>query len=169
MAEDSPPRGPHGCTGITKKGQPCTAWPLKGRDVCMGHADKETRAKARFGGFQPNGGRPKLPKPTDLARELVEKHAAALLRPHFKSLGLLLNDDGSVTALETGAVVVHNGEATGVEDLGAAIAAAEKLLDRVYGKPKQATELSGRIEHDVTGLEGLSDAELLRRLGEKGA
>lgn len=166
MAEDTPAVGLHGCTGTTKKGLPCTAWPLKGRDVCMGHADRETQASAGFGGSEVGklGGRPALPKPTDLARQLMERHAAAMLRPHFKALGLYLEDDGSTRAID-GAVVVHNGEATSIEDLGAQIAAAERLWDRVYGKPKQATELSGHVEHAVTGLEGLSDAELLKRLG----
>lgn len=90
-----------------------------------------------------HGGRPRLPKPMDLARQLVEQHIAALLRPHFKALGLLLHDDGSTTQLHAGAVVVHQGEATDIEDLGAQIAAARELLDRVYGRPRQQTELTG--------------------------
>lgn len=138
--------GKHGCTGITSASAACSAFPLKDSEppVCLAHADQETRERAGFGGAQPNSGRPKLPKPMDLARQLVEEHAAALLRPHFKSLGLLLNDDGTVLELPSGAVVVHQGEATDIEDLGAQIAAARELLDRVYGKPKQATEITGK-------------------------
>jgi hypothetical protein len=79
---------------------------------------------------------------------LVEENVAAILRPHFKALGLRLNDDGSVEQLERGAILTgesKDGEvrASLIEDLGAQIAAAEKLLDRVYGRPKQATEISG--------------------------
>jgi hypothetical protein len=48
----------------------------------------------------------------DLARQLVERHAIAILRPHFKALGLMLEDDGSTTLLDSGAVVVYQGEAT---------------------------------------------------------
>lgn len=92
----------------------------------------------------------------DLARQLVEQHAATILRPHFKALGLLLADDGTVTPLPTGAIHVHQGEATNVEDLGAQIAAARELMDRVYGRPKQALEHTGRdgepIEHADVSL-----------------
>jgi hypothetical protein len=94
------------------------------------------------------GGRPALPKPTDVARRLVEENVAAILRPHFKALGLLLQDDGTVTPLERGAVLTGESKegvvkASDIEDLAGQMAAAEKLLDRVYGRPKQATEISG--------------------------
>lgn len=148
------------CTGTTRKGKPCKAAALKGRDVCLAHADEETRISANFQ-QGPRPGRRPLPKPTELARQLVERHAAAILRPHFKALGLMLHDDGSTTPLTNGAIVVHQGEATTIEDLGAQIAAARELLDRVYGKPKQATEVTGAdggpIEH-VTVPAGLDRA-----------
>jgi hypothetical protein len=161
--------GKHGCTGTTKKGTPCSAYPLQGRDVCLAHADAETRESVGFVAANGKGGRPKLPKPTELALQLVEQHAAALLRPHFKALGLMLHDDGTVTPLKHGAIVVHQGEATTIEDLGAQQAAAERLLDRVYGKPKQSTEVSGKDGTPlgamfVTDPQLAEDArELLRR------
>lgn len=136
--------GPHGCTGTTRKGNPCAAHPLKGRDVCLSHADADTRASV---GFVPEagnlGGRPRLPRPTEIGRQLAERHAIHLWRPHYRALGLYLNDDGTTTPLEKGAVIVHQGEATDVEDLGAQQAAAERIFDRIFGKPKQATEVSG--------------------------
>lgn len=94
------------------------------------------------------GGRPPMPKPTEVARQLVERHVFAVLAPHFKTLGLELGADGEVTPLPRGAIITgesKDGEviASTIEDLGAQIAAAEKLLDRVYGRPKQATEISG--------------------------
>jgi hypothetical protein len=45
----------------------------------------------------------------ELARQLVERNAIAILRPHFKALGLMLEDDGSTTLLDSGAVVVYQG------------------------------------------------------------
>jgi hypothetical protein len=79
----------------------------------------------------------------ELARQLVEQHAAALLRPDFAALGLNLHDDGSVSELDSGAMVVYQGELTSIADLGARSAAAHRLLDRVYGKPRQQTGLTG--------------------------
>jgi hypothetical protein len=137
------PGGKHGCVGTTKKGGPCDSWPLPDSDRCISHSPKEVQESLGFGGTQPGAGRPKLPKPMDLARQLVERHAIAILRPHFKALGLMLEDDGSTTLLDHGAVVVYQGEATTIEDLAAQIGAARELLDRVYGKPRQQTELTG--------------------------
>lgn len=146
MADEPRKAGKHGCTTPTKSGRPCDAATLTDRDVCLAHADPETRAKAGFvalNGKNDLGGRPKIPKPMDLARQLVERHVVALLRPNFKALGLMLHDDGSASSLATGAVVVHQGEATDIEDLTEQRAAARDLFDRVYGKPRQQTELTG--------------------------
>lgn len=118
-----------------------------------------------FQGAQPNGGRPRIPKPTELARQLVERHAAAILRPHFKALGLHLADDGTTTPLEQGAIVVHQGEATLIEDLAAQISAAERLLDRVYGRPRQQLEHTGEGGGpvEISAPEPIDAAERSRR------
>ena len=123
-------------------------------DYCRAH-DPDLPDSVRFGSREQareasliGGGRPPMPKPTDLARELIERHVYTVLAPHFKTIGLDLHDDGSVTRLDRGAIVTgesKDGEiiASEIEDLGAQIAAAEKLLDRVYGKPRQALEHTG--------------------------
>jgi hypothetical protein len=161
------------CSGTTRKGTPCKAAPLKGTDRCLAHTDKEARGSIRFGGPQPGSGRKPLPKPTELARQLVERHVTAIFRPHFKALGLMLHDDGTTTKLDTGAIVVHHGQATGIEDLGAQIAAARELLDRVYGKPRQATETSGPDGSPIEQLIVPTDADRARKvatiLAEAGA
>lgn len=154
---------PKQCKGKTKKGTACKATPLRPGTViegvtvkgkhCRAH-DPTLPDSARFGSYAQAkeaaklAGRPPLPKPTELARQLVERHVCGILRPHFKALGMQLNDDGSVEALDRGAIVTgesKDGEVVPslIEDLGAQIAAAEKLLDRVYGRPKQSTEISG--------------------------
>jgi hypothetical protein len=154
---------PKTCTGKTRKGVRCKAAPLKPGTVidgvtvkgkhCRAH-DPDVPASARFGSHAQakaagdKGGRPPLPKPTELARQLVERHVTGILRPHFKALGMQLNDDGTVEMLERGAIVTGESKegvvvASEIEDLGAQIAAAEKLLDRVYGRPKQTQELTG--------------------------
>lgn len=169
------------CTGTNRHGNPCQANPLKDRATCIAHTEElgsfrfGSPAQARAAGQL--GGRPALPKPTDVARELVERHVYAVLRPHFKALGLELEDDGSVTPMSHGAIITgesKDGEviASDIEDLGAQIAAAEKLLDRVYGRPKQSTELSGPAGQPVqVSLPTESDwhAQVARVLGEVGA
>ncbi len=137
--------GKHGCTGTTRRGTPCDAHPLRDSDpqVCLAHSDVKVRESVGFIAANGKAGRPRLPKPMDLALKLVEQHAAALLRPHFKALGLMLHDDGTTTPLKHGAIVVHNGEATELEDLAGQISAARELMDRVYGKPRQSVAVGG--------------------------
>ncbi len=161
-------RGKHGCTGTTRRGTPCDAHPLRASDpkVCLAHADLQTRESVGFIAANGKGGRPRLPKPMDLALKLVEEHAAALLRPHFKALGLMLHDDGTITPLKHGAIVVHNGEATTIEDLAGQISAARELMDRVYGKPRQSTEITGAgggpLRVEGVDVSRLSDTELVQ-------
>lgn len=162
------------CAGTTKAGKPCRAPALKATGYCMVHGPEEVRESKGFGGPQEGAGRPALPKPTELARQLIEKNVIPVLRPHFAALGVTLHDDGTCTYDPTaGAKVLHKeaGEggttyATTIDDLAAQIAAAERLLDRVYGKPKQATELSGpggdavRVEGGAPDLDLLTPEEL---------
>lgn len=152
------------CHGTRKDGKPCRGNPaLPGTmiagirmsgDYCRAH-DPELPDSFRFGSRVQareasliGGGRPPMPKPTDIARQLIERHVYMVLRPHFRTIGLDLADDGTVTRLERGAIVTGESKdgdviASDIEDLGAQIAAAEKLLDRVYGRPKVVQEVSG--------------------------
>lgn len=143
------------CHKENRKGGPCGAPVIKGSDppVCISHADEETKRSAGFGGAQPGSGRPALPKPTEIMRRLVEQHVEAVIGPHFRTLGFEVvrdaNGELSIQASENGGAKVFGESKEGVvriseyDDLGAHIAAAEKLLDRVYGRPKQTTELTG--------------------------
>jgi len=137
------------CIGTTKAGQLCKSPPLKGAATCLAHADEETRGSVGFGGPQDGGGRPRLPRATELQRQLVEAHAREVVRPYFRALGLDVEEDGTVRRLDRGAIVVGRDKNGGVhsstvEDLNAQVAAvAEALLNRVYGRPRQALEHSG--------------------------
>lgn len=140
-------------------------------------------------GFTPEagkaGGRPRLPRTMEVARRVVEGNAAVLLRPHLRALGfdVRLGDDGPVLVelAEGGAKVhaTHEGQVivSSHDDLGAMQAAAEKLLDRVYGKPRQAVEHTGAHGGPVevtTDLSRLDVGEkrallaLLEKAGESG-
>jgi hypothetical protein len=165
------------CTGTTTGGEPCKAAPLKGTERCAAHplSPGSTRfgspAQAREAGVQ--GGRPRVPRSTELQRRLVEEHAWAVVRPFFRTLGLDVDEHGAVCELERGAVHVGRDKDGGVhtsdvEDLGAQVAAAEALLNRVYGKPRQQLEHTGPhgrpIELDAADsgldLRKLNDDEL---------
>jgi hypothetical protein len=147
------------CTGTTKKGAPCKAAPLKGQRTCLAHADEKTRDFTGFGGTQPGAGRPRLPRVHERMAAWMDEHLEEVFAPYREAIA--------------GAVVhgFYQGEfvLTDHPDLAARIAAAEKLQDRIYGKPRQALEVSGGgggpVEQEVV----LDDAsreligELLRR------
>lgn len=140
------------CKGTTKAGKPCKNAPLKDNDHCIGHLSAKEKEALGFGGPQPGSGRPRMPKPTELARQLLEQHIEVVFAPHFKTLGYDIEIKGGemkLIASEFGGAKVYGEskdgyiEVSDYDDLGAMIAAAEKLLDRVYGRPKQTTELTG--------------------------
>lgn len=137
---------------LNGKGEPCGAYARKGKATCISHADKVEQESAGFGGSQEGAGRPRLPSPTEVARKLIEDNIAAILAPHFRVLGygVETGPDGlALVPLEGGGAKLYGESRGGVvkgsqfDDLGAQMAAADKLLDRVYGRPKQATEISG--------------------------
>lgn len=140
------------CTGTTKAGKPCRANPMKDRDVCLAHADEETRGSARFGGPQPGSGRPPAPRAVDLLRERMEADLDQVLGPLWDAL------------VADRAIVVGNGPQAYVEnvpDHGVRITAVREMLDRSYGKPKQQTEVTGEIRSGpIMDLSRLSDDEL---------
>jgi hypothetical protein len=140
------------CTATNKHGQPCRAWALKEQRFCLAH-NQEAREAVRFGGAQPNAGRKPLPKPTDVARSLIEQNVLALQRPYWNALGydVVIGANGPELAERVaGPAKIYGVSAKdGVvyvsehDDLEAMQRAAERLQDRVYGKPKQQTEITG--------------------------
>jgi hypothetical protein len=155
------------CKGMTKKNAACAASPLAPGTViegvtvtgnyCRAH-DPDLPPSARFGSRAQAiaagnlGGRPAMPKPSDVARRLIEQNVLALQRPYWRALGydVRLGPDGPyLVELEDGGAKLYGESKEGdivvsdAEDLAAMMAAAEKLQDRVYGRPKQQTEISG--------------------------
>jgi hypothetical protein len=162
-----PKAGKWGCHGTTKRGTLCDAKPLKaGTEIegvkvkgkhCRAH-DPDLPASARFGSraqakeAAKHGGRPPLPRPTDIARRLIEQNELALQRPYWRTLGydVVLGKDGlELVVLPDGGAKMHGESKEGdivaspYEDLGAQQEAAERLWNRVYGKPKQTQEITG--------------------------
>jgi hypothetical protein len=161
------------CKSKTKAGKRCRAAPLKGGETCSAH-DRMRPDEDRFGSpiFSARAGasaKPRKPRPNDEVLRLATEHARAIVAPLFRTLGLDLHDDGSVTRCPRAMIVAkHEGEvfASEVEDLGAQMAAAREILDRVHGKPRQALELAGAEDGPIAvdvglDLNRLSDDELL--------
>jgi hypothetical protein len=122
------------CKGKTKAGKRCRAYPLHDSQYCLAH-DELSRASVGFGGPEAGrlGGRPKSPRVVDVLRERVEARIEEVIAPYFEALTRAV-----LHATYEGDVIVSD-----APDLGARMAAAEKLLDRVYGKPRQTIEHAG--------------------------
>jgi hypothetical protein len=142
---------PRRCTGKTKAGKRCKAYALHGTKPprCLAHADEKERERLRFGGAQPGAGRPAKPRPSAVARKLIEENTAAVLRPYWLTLGYDVEATGEglkLVAVEGGGAKLHTTGSGRVRvsahaDLEAMMRAAERLQDRVYGKPKQTVDV----------------------------
>lgn len=92
--------------------------------------------RTRTSGAGPGKAKPHTTNPHKAMRQLVEGHIVEFLKPYVEAL----------TAEKE--VVVGHGRSARVErvpDHRARMQAAEQLFDRVYGKPKQTTQLEGGI------------------------
>ncbi len=97
------------CKAKTAAGKRCKAWPLQGGELCLAH-DVKARELARFSGAQPGAGRPKLPKPSDLQRHLLEQHITDILAPLYRTIGfdIVTTPEGlALQARPTGGVRLH--------------------------------------------------------------
>lgn len=146
------------CTGKTTRGTKCKASPLKGTKRCAAHPlDPDAAGSTRFGSHAQAkaagqlGGRPRLPRPSEIAQQLIERNELALQRPYWRALGydVVIGEHGpELVQLDDGGAKIYGESKDGDinmtehDDLGAQMNAAEKLQDRVYGRPKQATEIT---------------------------
>lgn len=90
--------------------------------------------KASTIGGAVEGARPSRPKPNEVLRQIFEQEVTQWIKPYVEALQA------------TKPVVVGNGRHARVEllpDHRTRQQAAEALWDRIYGKPKQQTEISG--------------------------
>lgn len=159
------------CHGTTKAGRPCKVAPLTGSDYCRAH-DPELPAESRFGSPEQaraaaTGVVRKAPRVIELlaAKAEAEEEAERLWRVISEALDA---DRG---------VVVGNGPTAHVDfvaDHPTRLAAFREFIDRVDGKPRQKTEVSGPDGEPITvgaaaNLAGLTDEEIedLRRLVAK--
>lgn len=137
------------CHAVNRAGDPCRAAPLTGSQWCSAH-DPQLPAASRFGSTvqaseAATGVQRRTPSVAEKLRQRVEAEADAVLAPFFQALG-------------AGA------------DVELRMRAASALLDRVYGRPRQATELVAAereirlAESTAATLAGVL-ADFARRLG----
>lgn len=152
MTDDAPR-----CSGTNiKTGRPCRAWPLRGTTRCLAHSDAEARDSVGFVAANGKGGRPRAPRVVDVIRERLEARADAVIDVLWD--GLEANRG----------VVVGSGEFAQLEetpDYASRLAAAREILDRAYGKPTQATEISGPDGGPVAMVDP-GDARARKLVGE---
>ena len=127
------------CQGTNRAGDPCRAAPLTGSQWCSAH-DPQLPAAARFGSPEQateaaTGVQRRTPSVTEKLRERVEQEADAILAVYFEALA-----EG--------------------QDIEQRMRAAERLLDRVFGRPKQSAELTGTLSLDERTLERELEQEL---------
>ena len=142
------------CTGSNFiNGKQCRMPAIEGMDTCMKHAPKEFRNEFAPGAGISSAGKRKAP---EVIREVVEVAAAAVVKPYFDSLGIVFEgydtETGEPVVTYTGGGLMLHGESkdgdiimTDYENLLARVQVAERLLDRVYGKPRQTTVLEGGV------------------------
>lgn len=151
------------CAETTRKGNPCKANPLLAGTVidgitvtgkwCRQH-DHDLPSSSKIHATrtpEQMGGRPKLPRPSEVAQRLIERNVLALQKPYWRALGydVVIGAEGlELVELENGGVKLFGESKDGeicvseTDDLDAMQRAAERLQDRVYGRPKQATEIT---------------------------
>lgn len=141
------------CKGETKAGKPCKAAPLHDGEYCSAH-DPNLPDETRFGSPVQAGRAGASPKPhrqrvVDVIRERIEEHIDDVLRPLFEALDA---DRGVVVGSGENAMLEH------VPDWDARLRAVREVLDRAYGRPKQALEHTGP-EGGALAHEVILDAE----------
>lgn len=157
------------CKGTTRKGGACGAPPLKPGTLiddvavsgnwCRQH-DEDLPASARIGGAQPGGGRPKQPTAT-------EAYAAELHRRVGEHIDQLVGRLVDIALDAERTVVVGTGPNARTEiapDQGLQLAALRELNDRILGRPKQQTEVTGAGGGPVELVEIPNTAEYRARV-----
>lgn len=107
--------------------------------TCFAHLPPKVRkmfGAPEFGGKVPGTGGARLRKTTvpEALQQMVEQELSTWIKPYFDSLNAMKP------------IVVGNGRHARIEhvpDMRARTQAAEAVLDRLYGKAKQQTELTG--------------------------
>lgn len=130
------------CTGTTRAGVDCPQFAqrvtIRGKryqlKTCVMHASPAIQKELGIG--EHPGGRPPKVSAPDIMRERFEAEAVRYLKPYEEALEAMR------------AVVVGNGASAHiqmVEDVTTRLKAAEAIMDRVFGRPKQGIDIGGGL------------------------
>jgi len=154
-------RGHRKCHGKNIYGEPCGAAPLrKGTEIegiivdgnwCLKHdpsvPDGAWNRFVQEPGSNALRNKPKVRRPLELLGEAIVKAPGLLMQPYLEALGLAWNEETEeLVKVGDGAKIVgfsREGYArvSKHKDLEAQQRAAERMLDRVFGKPRQAVDV----------------------------
>lgn len=145
------------CAGETENGEKCLSKPVIGSIFCQWHMQEAERERLGIRDPREVTKRRAGMKAPELMRQIMEQETLSILAPYFEGLGIKLEGYDE----ETGKPVITYDPDGGLRlfgeskdgdiemspyrDIGGMVAIAEKLLDRVYGKPKQSTTIEGGV------------------------
>lgn len=174
------------CSGENSKGDPCSRPCMEGAKHCYQHLTYEEQIKLKVvKKHKPKkevGALNTTPNAVATMRNVVETAIDKIVGRYFAALGLKFvgfDEDGDAVVQDLGmdqGLVLHSASKDGVvkiskfPDLAAQVAVMEKLLDRVYGKPKQTQVLEGgvkpvQVEPTRTADRAIEVASLLQKFG----
>jgi hypothetical protein len=159
------------CKGRTKLGSRCKSYAKTADGLCVRHSASEVEAKALMAQARAIRDQAKL-KPHELMRAVVESNPIAFMQPYLDALGIkvvFVPDPADPRILHPTAVAASDGALLyGVskdgdvvvskhKDIEAQQRAAERLFDRIYGKPKQTNIIAGANTQDDPNLVPFDD------------
>jgi hypothetical protein len=152
------------CNGLTKAGRPCRSFAITEDGLCHLHSKSEAEQKLLLDQARAVRQQAKL-KPHELMRVVIESNPIAFMQPYLDALGIrviFLPDANDPNVLHPTAVadpasqgatlfgVSKEGEVvvSKHKDIEKQQVAAERLFDRVYGKPKQTNIIAGAASQE---------------------
>jgi len=146
-------------------------------EFCRGHdPDLPRKTQLTAEDRAKGGAATRKVKPMEIEKRLLENYAIAWMRPYWRILGfdVHLDDDGelALTELPEGGAKLHGESRDGVvrvsdhDDLAAQMAAAEKLRDRVFGRPTSRSQFEGAVEQRRDRSTAQLDRAIEHELGQ---
>jgi hypothetical protein len=150
------------CKGINLAGKPCTQAPLLPENwdgpeeitglYCLWHEpniDRDQRTAYHLHGSATKPV-PRRVTPAEMAHELILRSPQHFLKPYLKAIGLRLNDNGELEEIGSGLKLYgysRGGEVikSRYPDLVGQQHTVERLLDRVWGKPRASVDLASQV------------------------
>lgn len=160
--------GIHGkakCSDTTMAGNPCRSWASYPDGKCRAHTDHVTAEERTEQAIKGNDlKKARRPKPHELMQKVLEARPELFMRPFLDALGITVTLDSDPETGEIIPVVAETGDGAvlyGVskdgdvviskhKDLEGQMRAAERLMDRVYGKPRQTNIIVNPAQENYT-------------------